>query len=554
MSHDFVTPLTGIINMSSDLIDGQSTPDNQQRAQWLNKSGEQLLELCTSILHSVSADNYTEQDLNEECFNLHQFIDAIENLERPMIQSKKLEFKVDIAKSIPPYLITDRVKLHRVLLNLLGNAIKFTQIGYVGIKIKLLKKNKKKVVLAISVVDTGRGIAPDLQEKIFERFFRVNSSYKAIDKGYGIGLHIAQKYVHLLGGEKGIQLESQEGKGSCFYFVLSFKIGNEKDAVQIVPEQEQPIEVVKKPNLIKTEEIQLSFYTQQEDILSNNSLLLLLIEDTPPALLGLESIVKKAGCRFQSAVDGEKGLELAKNNDFDLIITDIGLPGISGIEVAKQIRAWEKAQHKKKIPIVALTAHAAQMAESECLEAGMDQVCTKPANLDMVKKLIQQFIRENKDIDSTIAQQTIPPNPAISTTSKIGLGRDLPDTEEELFMLDQYLCFDMKVMEEIYGDNREMLIKEFLESMSNEILKDKKEIAKAFKAKDWDKVEKLVHKAKEEAACCGTLRMKYACQYLESYRKAGHSKSLEKLYYQLIDVLDETKAYLDDWLSKHPTE
>ncbi|MGC1181663.1 PAS domain-containing protein [Legionella sp.] len=547
MSHDFVTPLTGIINMSSDLMDEQSTPDNQQRAQWLNKSGERLLELCTGILQSVSADKYTEQVLNEECFDLHQFIDAIEKLEKPMIQSKKLEFKVDIAKSIPPYLITDRVKLHRVLLNLLGNAIKFTQTGYVGVKIKLLKKNKKKVTLAISVVDTGRGIAPDLQEKIFERFFRVNPSYRAIDKGYGIGLHIAQKYVHLLGGEEGIQLESKEGKGSRFYFVLSFKIGNAKDAVQIVPEQEQSIEVIKKPNDMKTEETQPPSSLQQKDTLLSNSPLLLLIEDTPPALLGLESIVKKAGCRFKSAIDGETGLELAKNNDFDLIITDIGLPGISGIEVSKQIRDWEKANHRKKVPIVALTAHATRMAEPECLEAGIDKVFTKPASIAMLKNLIQQFISKN-DIDSNVAQQSMLSKKDISTPPKTGLGPDLPDTEEELFMLDQYPYLDMKVLKEIYGDDYYSIIGESLESMPSQIIKDKKEIMDAFIAKDWDKVEKLAHRAKGGALSCGTLRMKYACQYLERCRKAGHSKSLEKLYYQLMQVLDETKAYIEKWL------
>ena len=546
MSHDFITPLTGIINMSADLEEQQSTPDNKQRAKWLNESGEQLLDLCTGILQSVSADNYTEQDLNEECFVLKQLIEAIEQFEKPMIQSKGLEFKIDIDGDIPSYLVADRVKLHRVFINLLGNAIKFTQTGYVGIRINLLEKNNEQVVLNMGVFDTGKGIAPDLQKKIFERFFRVNPSYRGTDKGYGIGLHIAKKYVHLLGAKDGIQLESEEGKGSYFHFVLSFKIGNAKDAIQIAPEENQSTQVVKKINHIK--ESQPSSSLQQEETLPSNSPLLLLIEDTKPALLGLESIVKRAGCRFKSAEDGEKGLELAKNNDFDLIITDIGLPGISGIEVTKQIRDWEKATYRKKVPIVALTAHAARMAEPECLEAGMDKVFTKPANLDMVKNLIQQFISKNKDTDSNITQQSIPLKKGEPISPKTGLGIDLPDTEEELFILDQYLYLDPKVLKEIYGENYYDIIKESLVSMPDQILKDKEEIMDAFKANDWDKVEKLAHRTKGGASCCGTLRMKYACQYLERYRKAGHSKSLEKLYYQLMQVMDETKEYIEKWL------
>ncbi len=543
MSHDFVTPLTGIINMSADLKDEQSTTDNQQRAHWLNESGEQLLELCTGILQSISADNYTEQDLKEECFSLNHLINTIEKLEKPMIYSKGLEFKVDIDPSIPSYLIADQVKLHRVFINLLGNAIKFTQKGYVGVIIKLLEKNNEQVTLDMGIVDTGRGIAPDLQEKIFERFFRVNPSYKGTDKGYGIGLHIAQKYVHLLGGKDGIQLESEEGNGSYFHFVLSFKIGNAKDAIQIISEQDQSTEAVKK--IKHLEEVKSP--SEQEETLPSDSPLILLIEDTKPALLGLESIVKRAGCRFKSAEDGEKGLEFAKNNDFDLIITDIGLPGISGIEVTKQIRAWEKNNHRKKVPIVALTAHAARMAEPECLEAGMDKVFTKPANLDMVQGLLQQFIAENEDVNSNIAQSPTPKKKEF-IPSKTGLGIDLPDTEEELFMLDQYLYLDTKVLQEIYGDHYCTLMKDVLESMPDQIVKDKKEIMEAFATKDWDKVEQLAHRAKGGAATCGTLRMKFACQYLERYRKAGHSKSLEKLYYQLMQIMDETKEYIEKWI------
>jgi len=143
-------------------------------------------------------------------------------------------------------------------------------------------------------------------------------------------------------------------------------------------------EIIKKTSPMKTEETATS--------LSNAPPLLLLIEDTPLALLGLESIVKKAGYRFKSAVDGEQGLELVKENDFDLIITDIGLPGLSGIEVTKQIRDWEKVHYRKKTPIIALSAHAAHLTESECRQAGMDKVFAKPANIDMVQSVVRQFI------------------------------------------------------------------------------------------------------------------------------------------------------------------
>jgi HPt (histidine-containing phosphotransfer) domain-containing protein len=115
-------------------------------------------------------------------------------------------------------------------------------------------------------------------------------------------------------------------------------------------------------------------------------------------------------------------------------------------------------------------------------------------------------------------------------------------------MLDQYPYFSMKVVSEIYGQNCYKLIKDSLNLMSKQIPKDQEEIQEAFLAKNWDRVEALAHRIKGGAAYCGTVRLRYACQYLERYRKAGHTESLEKLYYQLIQVADETKNYLDQWL------
>ena len=537
ISHDLRTPLTGVVTMSDDLKDRLKGLGGEQEAAWLHESGEQILEFCNNILDSVSADNYTEQDIKEECFDLRQLIPAIGNLEMPMMKSKGLDFVVHVDVNTPAYLITDKSKLYRVLLNLLGNSIKFTEKGHVGIEVKLTQQNKDNVTLSFCVIDTGIGIKPELQDQIFDRFFRANPSYKGTYKGNGLGLYIAQKYVQLLGADR-IYVESEEGKGCRFFFTLSFKIGEQKNAVQMVPEQEQ------RPQQLSQTSSSVSKTPQPIDdsTLSDNAPLLLLIEDNKPALLGLESMVKRAGCRFKSAEDGEKAVELAKTHHFDLIISDIGLPGISGIEATKAIRAWEKENHKEKVPIVALTGHAAQMAEPECLQAGMDKVLTKPATFDQVKNLIQEFISNHEKVESKNAQQetSLPP--------KTGLGRDLPDTEEELFMLDQYPYFSMKVVTEIYGENCHQLVEESLNSMSELIPKDKEEIKEAFLAKNWDRVEELAHRMKGGAAYAGTVRMKYACQYLERYRKAGHSKSLEKLYYQLIQVVDETKNYIDKWL------
>lgn len=533
ISHDLRTPLTGVITMSDHLKDKLKGLDGEQEAIWLRESGQQLLEFCNNILDSITADNDTKQHTKDRTFDLRALIQAISNLQMPMIQSKGLDFSAQIDTAVPIYLIKDDVKLYRILLNLLGNAIKFTTQGHVGIEVKLVEKHSDEVTLEFSVTDTGIGIKPELQQYIFEHFFRINPSYKGLYKGNGLGLSIAQKYVQLLGGDR-IDLESEEGLGCRFFFNLSFKIGEWQDAVPISIEQKQTLEPMHQ-SILPTQ-LQSSISTQAL-VLPEDAPFLLLIEDNKIALISLELLVKKAGCRFMSAENGESGVELAKIHPFDLIISDIGLPGISGIEAITTIRTWEREHNKRRVPVVALTGHAAQMAAPECLQAGIDKVLTKAVSLDDIKQLLEQFVLKNK--------------PAKHNEPIINLSLDLPDTEEALFILNQYPYFDTKILEDYYGKNYYDIAKRALESMSGQLAQDKEDITSAFVAGDWQKIGKLAHRAKGGAAACGMLRMKYACQYLERYHKKGHSKWLEKLYYQLIKVLDETKIYLDDWLKKN---
>lgn len=537
ISHDLRTPLTGLITMSETLRDKLAGQEGEEEAMLLHESGLQILDFCNNILDFISADNDTGQTIQERCFNLQELIQSISALEMPMIKSKSLTFSSYIDSDIPLYLIKDNTKLFRVLLNLLGNAIKFTEKGHVGIHAKMIEQDSDNVTVEFSVTDTGIGIKPELQQQIFEHFFRINASYKGVYNGNGLGLAIAQKYVQLLGADR-IYVDSKENKGSRFHFKLSFKIGKQ---------QTQKIQPTNKHTSINDLKLSSSV---EDSRLSNDVPFLLLIEDNKIALFSLEILVKKAGCRFKSAETGEKGVELAKKYNFDLIISDIGLPGISGIEVAIMIRAWEKENHRNKVPIVALTGHAAQMAESECLQAGIDKVLTKAASSANLTNILEQFILKNKEITSNKIPESNNTEHQVSSVSNTGLGLDLPDTEEALFALNQYPYIDTAILKNIYGENYFDIAGSALKLMSIQLIKDKEDISRAFIANDWDKVEKLAHRAKGGAAACGLLRMKYACQYLERYRKAGLSNLLDKLYYQLIDILDETKVYLTDWLQK----
>lgn len=262
---------------------------------------------------------------------------------------------------------------------------------------------------------------------------------------------------------------------------------------------------------------------------------ILLVEDNAIALHIAEALVSQAGCSYVSVADGEQALVEAQSIDFDLIITDIGLPGISGIEFTRLIREWEEFTEKKTVPIIGLTAHLLGDTEYQSLHAGMNKVLLKPIYLHTLRELIARFVK---------------PNRLIKTPQGQNLGRDLPYSENELFDLKKFPLFDREQGIKHVPDFS--TLKDLLLIMvSQAIPEDLAALRVAYLDKNWQQIESLAHKMKSGALYCGTIRMKYACQYFERYCKAGHAKCLDALYNQLIEVVEETKVYIEAWLPEY---
>lgn len=521
MSHDIRTPLSGVIGMSKIIEDKTSSPENKQYAHWVNESGKQLLGLLNGILDVISADNVNDNELHNETFDLRLCIQDIAQLEMPTIKMKNLELHISIQDEIPQYLISDRTKIHRILLNLLGNSIKFTKVGHVGIDIALIAQLKDEVLLRFSIFDTGIGIPPELQSSVFDRFFRVNS-LKSTYQGHGIGLHIARSYVELLGGV--IKLESEINKGTTFSFEVRLQVGREENNKPLTTRESFD----KKP--LKSKNLSLD---------PSESPYLLLIEDNLIGLRTVELLATEAGCRYQSADNAESAFKLIQSTHFDLILTDLGLPGMSGMELTQKIRAWEQATGSPPTPIIGLTAHAGKNEVEKCQQAGMNKVLIKPASIIMIMNLIDEYITNKLALPSSI--------PKVDTTNS--LGTDLPNTEEELFALDKFPILDVKSGVRILGS--ETILIEMLAIMLKECEElEKRPKQQAQKPNDWHAIEALAHKMKGGASYCGTIKMQMACQYLERYHKGGHSKLLQPLYEQFLVVVGETKLFLTQWLSK----
>lgn len=360
MSHDIRTPLSGIIGMSSILEQEAQTLEEKENARMLNLSGEQLMALLNSVLDIISTESQQGNDVHLSFFNIETLIRNIAELELPSIKVKGLKLSLNIANNLPALVESDPTKIHRILLNLLGNAIKFTKQGSIEMGAKLSKQENTTQWIEWYIKDTGLGVKPEEQEKIFKKFYRGTPSYQGTYAGHGVGLHIVKHYIKLLQGN--IRVESVINKGTTFTVTIPVKVVE-----------------VEEPTLI------------QATLKPPQPLQILLIEDNLIALKIAENVLNKLMLTYRSAMNGKQALELFKNHSFDLVLSDIGLPDISGTEVTQQLRAFEKETGRQPVPVIGLTAHPLVEVEQENLHAGMNHVLSKPLRQEILLDLLNQL-------------------------------------------------------------------------------------------------------------------------------------------------------------------
>ncbi|MCW8445187.1 ATP-binding protein [Fluoribacter gormanii] len=502
MSHDIRTPLSGIIGISSILEQEAQNSRDKEHAHMINISGEQLLALLNGVLDIIASGSQQENVINESVCNVHDLIHSIADLERPTITLKKLDLLISIACDTPEWIATDTVKLHRILLNLLGNAVKFTEKGFIEIGVRP-KSHHGKTVLEFFVKDTGPGIRPKDKDKIFKRFYRATPSSQGIYSGHGVGLHIVKRYTQLLKGK--IRVDSAIHAGTTFTLTIPVQSAEKPLTLQELAPPEPP------QNIMSSEVL-------------NHSPLVLLIEDNAIALTMIENLLQQAGIRFLSAATGSKALELFQSHTFDWILSDIGLPDTSGIQLAKKFRQYEQSHNQSPTPIIGLTAHAIADVEKECLQSGMNQVITKPLRTNLLQELLIRYSNPHFPSPNLAAQP------------------------ESILQFNDYPLFDSA--EGINNLGSEGALKKILHLLIEENTKDLIKTAQAWEKQDLVELNKLTHKMKSSALYCGTLRMRHTCEVLEQHFQQNPELYPQALYQQLLKVHHETVAVIQDWLQQ----
>jgi signal transduction histidine kinase len=375
ISHELRTPMTAIIGMTDLALAEELSPTVRGYLEAVTTNAHLLLELLNEIL-DLSKLEAGKLSLESAPLQLRRIVKELGHTFGHRAREKGLAFNAHVDQSIPNHLIGDSLRLRQILINLLTNAIKFTEHGGVALDVQLESSCDREAWVKFTVTDTGIGIAPENQERVFAPFTQVDASTTRKHEGAGLGLAISAELIRAMAGYR--SLTSEPGRGSAFCFTIPLQIDASKldAAPQIKSEQSRP---------------------DANDLLngstSDRRLCVLLAEDTPTNQVLVMRALGKRGHSVEVAADGRAALDLAEKGAYDLILMDLQMPGMDGFEATAAIRAVPRLA---RTPIIALTAHTMVGDRERCLAAGMAGYLSKPLDLRELIEVVEATAEQSR--------------------------------------------------------------------------------------------------------------------------------------------------------------
>ena len=385
VSHEVRTPLNGMLGMLSILAESGLRSEQEDYVKTAYRSGEILLSLINDLL-DFSKVEAGKIDVEHITYNIRDMVDDVLQLFDEQIATKALVLSKHIAAEVPKEISGDPWRIRQVLLNLLGNAIKFTDEGSIALTISIEQEGKSHCVLRFEVSDTGLGISANDQDRIFEVFTQADGSTTRRYGGTGLGLTISKKLVELMGGA--INVKSDAGKGSTFWFTLpQGKI--EMPSAKVIAFDRHSAKAERDNEVIA----QGVKHFSEHNIDDGRRLSVLVVEDNEINQKVAVKMLGKLGCDVDVAANGEIAFAAYQEKTYDLIFMDCLMPVMDGFEATMLIRAQERKDYiEDTVPIIAMTANLRQQDQDKCSAAGMDDFLFKPINLNSLRKVIAQWV------------------------------------------------------------------------------------------------------------------------------------------------------------------